>query len=174
MKVKIKVKVFEEVCKPVISGNGDWIDLRASKDIVINAPQAGTQYTKDNNKYRDVDVPTVIIPLGVAMMLPKGYEAILASRSSTPSKFGLSIPNGFGVIDNSYCGDKDEWKYVATPMRKTTILKGDRICQFRVQLSQKATFWQKIKWLFTSGVEFEFVDKLNNPNRGGIGSTGIR
>jgi len=59
-------------------------------------------------------------------------------------------------------------------MRETTIEAGDRICQFRIQLSQKATMWQKIKWLFSSGVELVQVDDLGDNNRGGLGSTGIK
>ena len=58
-------------------------------------------------------------------------------------------------------------------MRFTTIKEGERICQFRIQLSQKATVWQKIKWLFTSGIELIEVDKLpSKVNRDGFGSTG--
>ena len=77
------------------------------------------------------------------------------------------------IIDNCYCGNTDEWCYVAAPMTNATIIEGNRICQFRIQLSQKATFWQKLKWLFSSGVELVFVDNLNNEARGGLGSSGI-
>lgn len=73
----------------------------------------------------------------------------------------------------SYRGNDDEWHYVCSTMTKATIHKGDRICQFRIQLSQKATFWQKLKWLFSSGIELVEVDKLNDTNRGGFGSTGV-
>ena len=59
-------------------------------------------------------------------------------------------------------------------MRETTIEAGDRICQFRIQLSQKATMWQKIKWLLSSGIELVEVDDLGNENRLGFGSTGIK
>ena len=40
MKLKIKVKVLTEGCMPVISENGDWIDLRSGINITIPAPQA--------------------------------------------------------------------------------------------------------------------------------------
>lgn len=72
----------------------------------------------------------------------------------------------------SYCGDEDIWKFPAFVYGYKSIKKGDRICQFRIQLSQKATALQKLKWLFTSGIKFQYVDKLENDNRGGIGSTG--
>lgn len=100
MKAKIKVKLINEnVQLPEISSNGDWIDLRAAKDIDIKAPQAGTQYSKNNEKYRDVISNTYYIPLGVAIKLPKGYEAIVASRSGTPRKFNITPSNGIGIID---------------------------------------------------------------------------
>lgn len=172
MKQTIKVKVITEGCEPHINKKGDWIDLRAAKDMEIKAAQAGVQYNKNNNKYRDVELTTAYIPLGVAMELPKGYEAIIASRSSGPKKIGVFIPNGIGVVDYVYKGDNDEWNYVASAMRNTTIKKGERICQFRIQLSQKATMWQKIKWLLSSGIKIKIVDNLNSPNRGGLGSTG--
>lgn len=173
MKLKIKVKVFENGFMPTINENGDWIDLKAAESIKFHAPQSGVQYQENNKKYRDVEIPVAYIPLGVAMELPKGFEAIIASRSSGPKKLGLFIPNGEGIIDNSYNGNNDEWQYVASPMNNTTICRGDRVCQFRIQLSQKATMWQKLKWLFSSGIELVEVDNLENSNRGGLGSTGI-
>ena len=108
------------------------------------------------------------------MQLPKGFEAVLLPRSSTYIKFGIIAGNSEGVIDQSYCGDNDEWKFSAIALDSTTIEAGDRICQFRVQLSQKATIWQKIKWLFSSGVEIVEVDELNKRDRKGFGSTGVR
>ena len=59
-------------------------------------------------------------------------------------------------------------------MRETTIEAGDRICQFRIQLSQKATMWQKIKWLLSSGIELVEVDDLSDDNRGGFGTSGVK
>ena len=172
MKLKVKVKVLTEGCMPEISDSGDWIDLRAAKDIEINAAQSGVQYQRNNEKYRDVIIPVVYIPLGVAIQLPKGFEAIIASRSGSPKKMKIFIPNGKGVVDNSYNGNNDQWHYVASPMDNTSIKKGDRVCQFRIQLSQKATMWQKIKWLFSSGIELVETDNLNGEDRG-MNVTGI-
>lgn len=174
MKLKIKVKELTEGCMPVITNNGDWIDLRAAKDVEIRAAQAGVQYQEGGEKYRDVHIPVTYIPLGVAIKLPAGFEAMLDSRSSSPDKLKIFIPSGQGVIDNVYSGDNDQWHYVAAPMSNTNIKKGDRICQFRIQLSQKATVWQKIKWLFSSGVEIVKVDNLDTVNRGGLGSSGVK
>lgn len=178
MKLKIKVKELTEGCMPEIIEKGDWIDLRSAVSITIPAPQSNVLKVKtiegERKSYRDVEIPTYYIPLGVAMQLPQGFEAIIDSRSSGPKKLGLFIPNGQSVIDNSYNGNDDQWNYVCSPLRKTTIEKGDRICQFRIQLSQKATLWQKIKWLLSSGVKLVKVDDLGNNNRGGFGSSGVK
>lgn len=179
MKLKIKVKVLTEGCMPEINPKGDWIDLKSAVDKDILAPQSGTlkkAILEDGTgvNIRDVSMETYYIPLGVAMGLPKGFEAIIDSRSSGPKKMGLFAPSGQGVVDNSYSGNNDEWNYICSPMRATSIKKGDRICQFRIQLSQKATMWQKIKWLLSSGIELVEVDDLGDNNRGGFGSTGVK
>lgn len=177
MKLKIKVKVLTEGCMPEINPKGDWIDLRAAEDIELKAPQAGVLKRKTVNgeeiSYRNVTFDTKLFSLGVAMELPKGFEAQVLSRSSTP-KMGIIQPNSEAVIDNIYKGDNDVWRYWATSLRDTIIHKGDRICQFRIQLSQKATVWQKLRWLFSSGIELIKVDSLGNSNRGGIGTSGVK
>lgn len=177
MKLKIKVKVITPGCMPVINEKGDWVDLKSAIDITIPALQYDVPKRKtvgtEKISYRNVEIPVYYIPLGVAMELPKGFEAIIDSRSSGPKKLGLFTPSGQGVVDNVYNGNEDQWYYVCSPMRETTIERGNRICQFRIQLSQKATIWQKIKWLFSSGIKLVKVDELSNVNRAGLGSTGI-
>lgn len=173
MKLKIKVKVLTEGCMPVINKNGDWIDLRSAKQVELE-PARFFERKAYNNVKDILEIPTYYIPLGIAMKLPKGFEAIVASRSSGPNKLGLFIPNGEGIIDNTYSGNGDEWYYICSPMRKTTIKQYDRICQFRIQLSQKATMWQKIKWLFSSGIELIEVNDLDDTDRGGLGSSGVK
>jgi dUTP pyrophosphatase len=86
---------------------------------------------------------------------------------------GIMLANGIGIVDNSFQGDEDQWMYPAVTLRKTSIAQNTRLCQFRIQLSQKATLWQKVKWLFTSGIELIEVDKLSDDNRSGLGSTGV-
>lgn len=174
MKLKIKVKVLTEGCMPEINPSGDWIDLRAAQDMDIRAAQAGVQYQENNERYRDVAIPVTYIPLGVAMELPQGFEAIIASRSSGPKKLKVFIPSGQGIVDNVYNGNDDQWHYVASPMENASIEKGDRICQFRIQLSQKATMWQKLKWLFSSGIKLVEVNDLGGKNRGGFGTSGVQ
>lgn len=122
---------------------GDWIDMRCAEDIEMK---------KGDFK---------LIPLGVSMKLPDGYEAHLVPRSSTYMKFGLIQANHMGIIDSSYCGDTDEWKFPAIAVRDTVIHANDRICQFRIQKVQPQ-------------IIFEEIDHLSADSRGGFGSTGVQ
>jgi dUTP pyrophosphatase len=178
MKLKIKVKrINKNIELPEIIEKGDWIDLRSSDTVSLAAPQARTlrRHRLEGMEvaHRDVDFDSTLIGLGVAIKLPKGFEAIVAPRSSTYKKFHIIQANHLGIIDNSYCGDDDEWKFPAIALKDTVINEGDRICQFRIQLSQKATVWQKLKWLLSSGVKIVEVENLNTKSRGGFGITGI-
>lgn len=121
---------------------GDWIDLRAAEKVVMK-----------QGEYK-------LIPLGVAMQLPAGFEAIMAPRSSTFKNNHIIMANSIGVIDESYKGDQDEWHFPALAMRDTTIRKNERICQFRIIAHQPKIILSE-------------VQTLGNESRGGIGSTGI-
>lgn len=142
MKIKIKY-LTKDIKKIKLKNNSDWIDLRSAKDMTIS-----------KGEYK-------LIPLGISMQLPKGYEAHIVPRSSTLKNFGIMQGNHFGVVDNSYCGNGDEWKMSAYAIRDTTISKNDRICQFRIQKKQPS-------------ISFIEVENLNNEPRGGFGSTGIQ
>lgn len=120
---------------------GDWFDLRAAETVTMEAGQ-----------FR-------LISLGISMKLPDGYEAHMAPRSSTFKKWGILQTNSVAVIDNSFSGTNDIWKYPALAMRDTTIYEGDRICQFRIVKTQPE-------------VEFIEVEELDSENRGSFGSTG--
>lgn len=137
----IRIKYLRDIQKIERFSVGDWIDLRAAEDVTMKA-----------GEYR-------MIPLGVAMELPQGYEALVAPRSSTFKKYGVILANSIGVIDESYKGDNDEWNFLAFAMRDTVIQKNERICQFRIIQHQPLVF-------------IEEVETLGNPDRGGIGSTG--
>lgn len=170
--MKIKIKEIVPGFTPIsIIAKGDWIDIKTPTTVTLRAPQAGVQYTSENNKYRDVIFNHVMIPLGFALKLPKGYEAVILPRSSSFAKYGFLMTNSMGVIDNTYCGNNDEWKLSVVATRHATIPAGERIAQFKIQLSQYATWWQKLKWLFSSKIEFEYVDDLESTDRGGFGST---
>ena len=139
----IKIKYFTDRIEKLtyIDGKSDWIDLRAAESVDMKA-----------GEFR-------LIPLGVAMELPKGYEAHVAPRSSTFKNFGIIQTNHMGVIDSSYCGDNDQWYMPVYALRDTHIEVNDRICQFRIVENQPK-------------LAFEEVAVLENENRGGIGSTG--
>lgn len=124
-----------------IENKSDWYDLRAAETVEM--------------KIGDFK----LISLGVSMKLPEGYEAHVAPRSSTFKNFGVLQPNSVGIIDNSYSGTNDIWKFPALAMRDTVIHEGDRICQFRIVKKQPE-------------VEFIEVNELDKTDRGGFGSTG--
>lgn len=137
----IKIKLLRGINTVSPQENSDWIDLRAGVTVKIEA-----------GHYME-------IPLGAAIELPKGYEAIVAPRSSLFKHTGLLMANSIGVIDESYKGEKDEWHFLAFATRNTVIVEGERICQFRIIKHQPK---YSLKW----------VKHLGNKSRGGIGSTG--
>lgn len=177
--MKIKVKIITPGCMPVVTEKGDWIDLRAAETVHMKAPQAGVRKRKrsvggEQVSTRDVKFDYQLIRLGVAMKLPKGFEAVVNPRSSTMGNYRIISANSQGVIDNTYCGNEDEWRFPAIAMEDTTIWQSHRICQFKIQPSQNATVWQKLKWLFSSKIKFEVVEDLGGSNRGGFGTSGVK
>lgn len=149
----IKIKYHADIEKIKKIEVGDWIDLRAAEDVFIPVGEART------------------ISLGVSMKLPEGYEAHVVPRSSTFNKWGVILTNSKGVIDNSYSGTNDIWKFqalcvdpkdynVVEGIDGTCIRKNDRICQFRIVKKQPE-------------ITFEEVDELDKVDRGGYGSTGV-
>lgn len=176
MKQKIYIKRFnKDVELPKIIAKGDWVDLRSAEDVTLKAPIIKNI---SKNKPNKVEFNTTLIPLGVAMLLPDGMEANVVARSGTFKNYGILQTNAYGVIDGGkfgYNGPNDEWKFPIVALRNTIIPINERVCQFRIQLSQKATIWQKLKWLFTSGVEIIEVDNLpEKEDRGGFSTTGTK
>lgn len=156
MKLKIKIRRLKQVTIPKIINKGEWIDLYIPS-------------------YGDVEIKKgelKLIGLGIAMKLPDGFEALIVPRSSTAKNFKILLANSIGIIDNSYSGNNDEWKFNAYAIEDTYVKNNERICQFRIQLSQKANIWQKLRWLFTSGIELTEVKTLDDTDRGGFGTTG--
>ena len=153
MEKNIKIKYFADIDKlEYIEGKSDWIDLRAAEDIILK---------KDEFK---------LIPLGVAMQLPEGYEAHIVPRSSTFKNYGIIQTNHQGVVDEKYCGDNDQWfmpayclqpKHFENNEAVTIIRKNERICQFRIVEHQPK-------------INFNEVKELGNEDRGGHGSTGTK
>ena len=172
--MKIKVKLFEEGKMPQVNEKGDLFDVFARTKVTLNAPQAGVQHRVNNEKVRDVTFNSTLIGLGFAMEIPQGFKANLYPRSSTYSKWGIIFGNHVGQIDSTYCGNNDEWKVNTIALRATEIHIGDKIAQFEIVPSSKATCWQKFKWLFSSKIEFVEVECLEHHDRGGFGTTGSK
>lgn len=141
--LNIKIKYFADIEKIKPIEKGDWTDLRAAETVEL--------------KKREFK----LIPLGIGMELPEGYEAHVVPRSSTYKNFKIIETNSMGIIDNSYCGDNDQWFFPAYALEDTIINKNDRICQFRIVEKQPK-------------INFEEVNELKNPDRGGHGSTGVQ
>ena len=139
--IKIKYHTDEIEKLRYIDGKSDWIDLRSAEDVELKAGDFK------------------LISLGVSMELPKGYEAHIVPRSSTFKNFGIIQTNHQAVIDESYNGDNDIWKYPVYALRDTIIHKNDRICQFRIMEHQPS-------------IEFKEVEHLEGEERGGFGSSG--
>lgn len=140
---RIRIKYWNDKLERLtyVGGKSDWIDLRAAEEVVMKA-----------GEFR-------LIPLGVSMELPVGYEAHIVPRSSTFRQFGIIQTNHMGIVDESYCGDQDQWFFPAYALRDTEIHVNDRICQFRIMEHQPV-------------IVFEETERLGNENRGGHGSTG--
>ena len=141
--MNIKIKYFTDKIEKLryIDGKSDWIDLRCAEEISLKKGE------------------WKLIPLGVAMQLPKGYEAHIVPRSSTFKNFGIIQTNHCGVVDSSYCGDNDQWFMPVLAVRDTEIHVNDRICQFRIMENQPK-------------IEFEEAEHLDAADRGGFGTTG--
>lgn len=163
--MKIKVKLINPNCELRILKKGEWIDLKASKAVIFNDP-------KVDLVNGDIYFDRGLIPLGIAVELPKYFEANIVVRSSTFKTWQIIQSNGMGIIDSSYCGDDDEWMLPVIAFAYRLISEGDRIAQFRIRPSQFAPWWVKLKWLFTSGFKVQYVKTLDNKSRGGFGSTG--
>lgn len=140
----INIKYFDnEIDKIEKISKGDWVDLRSAETVHLKKGEFH------------------LIPLGVGMKLPNGYEANIVPRSSTYKNFKVLQTNSMAVIDNSYSGEDDQWLYPVIAMEDTVIYKNDRICQFRIQKIQPE-------------IDFDEVEHLDSVSRGGIGSTGTK
>ncbi len=140
---EIRIKYFSDKIEKLryIDGKSDWIDLRSAEDVELKKGEFH------------------LVPLGIGMQLPAGYEAHVVPRSSTFKNFGIIQTNHCGVIDESYCGDGDQWFMPVLAMRDTQIHINDRICQFRIMEHQPA-------------IRFVECEHLMGEDRGGFGSTG--
>lgn len=138
----IQIKYRPGAAHLEMTEQGDWCDLYTYQDITLHIGEF------------------TIIPLGFSAKLPEGYEANIVPRSSTFKRWGVIQTNHFAVIDESYCGNDDEWGYPVYATRNVTIPAGTRLCQFRINKKQPTLI-------------FEEVEDLHEKSRGGFGSSGV-
>lgn len=140
---EIQIKYYTDAIEELryVDGKSDWVDLHAAEEVTLRA-----------GEFR-------LIPLGVAIALPEGYEAHLVPRSSTFKNYGILQTNSMGVVDYTYRGDGDQWFMPAYATRDVTIEQNARICQFRIVEHQPQ-------------LQFVRVAHLAETDRGGFGSTG--
>lgn len=101
-----------------------------------------------------------LIPTGLAIELPEGYEAQLRPRSGLANKHGITLPNSPATIDSDYRGEI-KVGLINLSSESYRIKNGDRIAQMVIARYEK--------------VDFEEVELLSETNRGtgGFGSTGL-
>lgn len=142
MKVKIK-RIDSSLPLPIYETDGSvGFDIIAREDCEIEPKNI------------------CMIPSNLIMEVPRGYMLIVASRSSTPIKKGLTPPHGFGIIDHDYCGPEDEIKVLTYNFteKAVKITRGEKVAQ--------GVFVRIDKF------EWEEVEEISNNSRGGFGSTG--
>jgi len=142
MKVRIK-RIDKSLPLPVYETEGSvGFDIMARETIEV--PAKGLS----------------MIPSNLIVGVPKGYMLVVASRSSTPSKKGLTPPHGFGIIDHDYCGPEDEIKVLVYNFKDSpvTVNRGEKIAQ-GVFVKINKFSWKE-------------VDEVKSKTRGGFGSTG--
>jgi len=118
-------------------------DLSASADVVV--PPGGI----------------ALVPTGLVIEVPQGHFLGIFARSSTPLRRGLMVANGVGVVDEDYCGPKDEVKVQVLNFTQApvTVARGDRLAQGLFIPVARAE-WQ------------ETEDAPRSGSRGGFGATG--
>ena len=161
----ISIKYFDtNLPKLRVDEKGDCIDLRVSKvfkvDTPPNEPSKVGEEVSFPYSYKKGD--TLFFKLGVGMKLPIGYKANVYPRSSTFKNFGFILTNSVGIIDNTYCGDTDEWCGMVYCTRDGIIDYGDRIFQFEPVP------------VYTHKFIYTEVENLDDISRGGYGTSGIK
>ncbi len=142
MKVKIK-RIDQSLPLPIYETDGSvGFDIIAREDRSVAPGAIG------------------IVPSNLIVEVPRGYMLVVASRSSTPMKKGLTPPHGFGIIDHDYCGPEDEIGVLVYNFSGVTVnvARGEKIAQ--------GVFVKIDKF------EWEEVAEMEGKTRGGFGSTG--
>jgi dUTP pyrophosphatase len=117
-------------------------DIACSEDMVIKAGEVAK------------------IPTGLVIAAPKGHFLLIAARSSLPTRKGLTMANGIGVVDADYAGPNDLIHIIVFNFTKkdVEVKKGERLAQ-GIFLPVEQAQWKE-------------VNELRDKDRGGIGSTG--
>ncbi len=142
IRVKVK-KLRDEAVIPAYAHDGDsGVDLYALEETVINP------------------LSRKLIPTGLSMAIPKGYEGLIRPRSGNALKRGITVLNTPGTIDSNYRGEIGVILYNST-RDDIYIHAGDRIAQMVFKEVPQ--------------VEFDICDELDETDRGagGFGSTGF-
>ena len=129
-----------------------WVDCeRTLEDGTIEKTKKITYHKGD----------FLMLPLGISIKQPKGYEVNLLPRSSTFKNFGIIQANSMAVGDDTFISDNDMYHYPAIALTDGEIYLYDRICQMQVNK--------------TTNLKLNEVDTLgDNKARKGFGSTGVR
>ncbi len=136
---------------------------RIDKELPLPAYQtAGSAgfdiYARENTSIAPKAI--ALVPSNLIVATPPGYMLIVASRSSTPKRKGLMVANGIGIVDSDYSGPEDEVKILVYNFTDNEVLveKGERIAQgLFVKVEQG---------------QWEEMENVESPTRGGFGSTG--
>ncbi len=134
----------------------------------FDLPSYSTPLSAGMDLRADIQEPIVLgslqramVPTGLRIELPEGYEAQIRPRSGLAAKHGISIVNSPGTVDADYRG---EIKVVLVNLSadEFTIVPGERIAQMVVARHER--------------VEWVPVDELEESLRGegGFGSTGVK
>lgn len=143
------VDVYVEICRegvelPQYARQGDaGMDVRAAVDTTI-APQS-----------------TAVVPTGLKVAIPEGYEIQVRPRSGLSLKTSLRIPNSPGTIDSGYRNEVGVIVWNSSPDTALEIKAGDRIAQFVLQKVPVINF-----------VPINDVSAIGEDRGGGFGSTG--
>ena len=163
----IKVKYHDQNMPAILQEKrGNWIDLcvtgvsRVVRYVDGSSKTFATPRTEDGQGWKISINENYILSFGVSIWFPETHEAFLLPRSSTYKRYGLTMPHSMGVIDQTYCGDEDIWILACKATRSAFLPLYARVAQFRL-LSRMPK------------ITIHSVDHMEQPSRGGYGSTGI-
>ena len=131
-------------------------------------PRYATELSAGRDLRANIDEPVklgslerAIVPTGIYIALPEGYEAQIRPRSGLAAKHGLTVLNTPGTIDADYRG---EIKVILVNLSSEPFIieDGERICQMVVAKHER--------------VEWKEVETLDETERGagGFGHTGVK